>query len=193
MYGPGDVRFFDRLGGLYDLAMPGARAADLRAGLALADRDLERVVDLAGGTGRAAAALESGEAIVVDAAPGMLRAARSKGLETVTGDAMRLPLRDGVADAVLVVDALHHVPNARAVLDEVVRVLAPGGVLVVRDFDPTTVPGRALVAAEHLVGFGSRFFAPDDLAHVLEDAGLDARVLDRGFGYTVAGVKRGSQ
>lgn len=193
MYGPGDVRFFDRLGRLYDLIMPSARTEPLRDGLDLADREIDRLIDVGGGTGRASRALDVEERIVVDAAPGMLRVAREKGLQTLAGDAIRLPLRDEVADAVLVVDAIHHMPNPRIVVDELVRVLAPGGVLVVRDFDPTTVPGRLLVAGEHVLGFGSRFFAPDGLAHLLEHAGLDVRVLDRGFGYTVAGLKRGSQ
>lgn len=193
MYGPGDVRFFDRLGRLYDLFMPSARADLLEAGLDHADREIDRLLDVGGGTGRAARAVDVDERIVVDAAPGMLRAARDAGLETVVGDAMRLPFRDGRADAILIVDAMHHMPNARTVIDECARVLAPGGVVVVRDFDPTTILGRALVAGEHVLGFGSRFFAPDGLAHMLEHAGFDARVLDRGFGYTVAGVKRGSQ
>ncbi|ERH11935.1 MAG: hypothetical protein J07HB67_00946, partial [halophilic archaeon J07HB67] len=53
-HGPGDVRFFDRVAGLYDLVVPSASPADLRAGLRFADRPVERVVDAAGGTGRAA-------------------------------------------------------------------------------------------------------------------------------------------
>jgi demethylmenaquinone methyltransferase/2-methoxy-6-polyprenyl-1,4-benzoquinol methylase len=193
MYGPGDVRFFDRLARLYDLAMPRARRGPLTAGLALADRPVERLVDLGGGTGRATRAVDVPERVVVDAAPGMLRRAHGKGLATVAGDARRLPLSDDVADAVLVVDALHHMPDVADVLAECERVLAPGGVLVVREFDPGTVLGRALVLGEALVGFDSRFFGPEELAERVDTAGLEARVLDRGFGYTVVGRKRESK
>lgn len=205
MHGPGDVRFFDRLARLYDLLVPDARAAPLREGLALAERPVARLVDVGGGSGRAARAIGAGdghgsaeraaapERIVLDAAPGMLRRAREHGLETVAGDAGRLPFRDASVDAVTIVDALHHLPDAGAALDECSRILAPGGALVIREFDPRTLPGKGLVVGERLSGFGSQFFAPDVLADSVERAGLDVHVLDRGFGYTVAGVKRESQ
>ncbi|MEA5408767.1 methyltransferase domain-containing protein [Haloarculaceae archaeon H-GB2-1] len=120
----------------------------------------------------------------------MLEQARSHGLDCVQGDAGTLPVADDSVDAVVVVDALHHMADATAVFEEAHRVLRPGGVLVVREFDPTTVRGRALVAVEHLVGFESRFWAPETLAEQLRDAGLDAAVLESGFGYTVTGTKR---
>lgn len=58
----------------------------------------------------------------------------------------------------------------------------------VADFDPTTVRGRALVVAEHLVGFDSRFEPPGALVNALCALGLDATVVDGGFGYVVAGT-----
>jgi demethylmenaquinone methyltransferase/2-methoxy-6-polyprenyl-1,4-benzoquinol methylase len=193
MHGFGDVRFFDRVARVYDLLMPTARASSLRAGLELADRDVERVVDLGGGTGRAVRALGAETPLVVDLSRGMLRRAADHGLLAVQADAGHLPLRDGTVDAVVVVDALHHIPDRTAALAEASRVLADGGVLVVREFDPGTLPGRALVLSERALGFDSTFDGPDGLARLVTDAGLDAAVLDRGFGYTVAGVKRGSQ
>ncbi|CDK38929.1 methyltransferase type 11 [Halorubrum sp. AJ67] len=36
----------------------------------------------------------------------------------------------------------------------------------------------------------SRFLTPDDLAAAMDAVGLDPRIVDRGFGYTVAGVRR---
>lgn len=205
MHGPGDVRFFDRLARLYDHLMPSARAAPLRDGLALAERPVGRLVDVGGGSGRAARAIsvdnegdntrnvEIPERVVLDAAPGMLRRARGHGLAAVAGDAGRLPFRDASIDAAVIVDALHHMPDAEAVLDECARTLAPGGVLVIREFDPETLLGTGLVAGERLLGFDSRFFTPDALADSVGRTGMESRILDRGFGYTVAGVKRESQ
>ena len=189
MHGPGDVRLFDRLARLYDLGMPRARASPLRDGLARADRPVERLLDVAGGPGRAAARVDCPTRIVVDAAAGMVRRARARGLAAVRGDAGRLPVADTAVDAVLIVDALHHLPDRDAALAEARRVLRPGGVLVVREFDPGTLCGGALVAAERLVGFGSTFEGPEDLAARVGRAGLAPTVVDRGFGYTVVGKR----
>lgn len=193
MHGVGDVRFFDRIAQLYDLVMPPAERETLLDGLARANRPVDHVLDVGGGSGRAAVTL--GDAIrnvtVVDLSRGMLSRARGRGLPCVQADARHLPVASESVDAVTIVDALHHMPTQRTVLDEVSRVLAPGGVLVVREFDPETLPGRATEFVEERFGMGSLFTGPDDLARALERTGLDAQILDRGFGYTVVGVKTG--
>ncbi|OTF01323.1 class I SAM-dependent methyltransferase, partial [Halorubrum sp. SD612] len=126
-----------------------------------------------------------------DASVGMLsRARRGRGLSGVAGDAGRLPFRDESVDAVTVVDAFHHLPDQDAALAEAARVLAPGGALVVREFDPEHPLGRPLVAGEHAIGMESRFRAPSDLASAMDAVDLDPRIVDRGFGYTVVGVRR---
>jgi demethylmenaquinone methyltransferase/2-methoxy-6-polyprenyl-1,4-benzoquinol methylase len=186
----GDVAPFDRFARVYDLFMPSADRGTLRRGLDRAERPLETVVDIGGGPGRAVRELEAQRRVVVDPAAGMLRRARSHGLDPVRGDGARLPLGTDSADAVLITDALHHIADQRGVLQEAERVLRPGGVLLVREFDPETVRGRALVLAERLVGFDSVFHGPDALAADIAATGLRASVVDRGFGYTVVGVAR---
>jgi demethylmenaquinone methyltransferase/2-methoxy-6-polyprenyl-1,4-benzoquinol methylase len=191
MFGHGDVGFFDRIAPLYDAAMPPARAEDLRAGLAFAHRPLERVVDLGGGTGRVSRTIRDLgiEASVFDYSAGMLRRATEAGIAGVRADAATLPIRDASVDAVVVTDALHHFPEPEAAIREVARALAPGGVLVIREFDPSTRRGRALAALESVAGMDSQFFPAGVLASVFEDAGLRGHVVEPGFGYTVAGVK----
>lgn len=195
MHGPGDVGFFDRIAPIYDLGTPEMDGPSLRAALARADREVNAVLDVAGGTGRAAAAVDAERRTVVDASLPMLRRARDRGveLECVRGDAGRLPVRDGAVDAVVIADALHHFPDQRAAVAEATRVLAPGGVLVVREFDPDTLRGRVLALWERALRMDSTFTPSADLARHLEAAGLDATVVEGGFDYTVAGVKRGSQ
>lgn len=191
MHGPGDLRAFDRLARFYDAAMPPARRAPVEAGLHLADPPVDLLLDVAGGPGRASADLNVPRTVVVDAAPGMTRRARAHGREAVLGDAGRLPVADASADAVLVADALHHLPDRDAAVAAARDALRPGGVLVVREFDPRTIRGRALVAAEHAIGFSSRFEGPDELAERMTRVGLEATVVGRGFGYTVAGKREG--
>jgi ubiquinone/menaquinone biosynthesis C-methylase UbiE len=199
MHGPGDVRFFDRVARLYDRLAPTTDPEPIWTGLARADRPVSRVVDLAGGTGRATRAVSAPvgtpatpEPVVVDASRRMLARAAARGTAAVQADAGRLPVRTEGVDAVVVLDALHHLPDPGAALAEAERVLRPGGVLVIREFDPDTLRGRALVAAERAVGFDSSFRGPAAWAAAVTDAGLTATVLDRGFAFTVVGKKRES-
>jgi demethylmenaquinone methyltransferase/2-methoxy-6-polyprenyl-1,4-benzoquinol methylase len=81
----GDVGIFDRVARLYDLK-PATRRRKLAPALALADREVERVLDVGGGTGQGVRSLDVPEGVVVDAAPGMLAQARAHGVEGVRGD-----------------------------------------------------------------------------------------------------------
>lgn len=188
MVGDSDVRAFDRFARLYDLFMPGADATQLGRALDCADRPVDRLLDLGGGTGRAAKALDADQRIVLDAARGMLVRAREHGLVTIQGDATRLPLTSASVDAVTIVDALHHIHGWDSLFEEVFRALRPGGVLAISDFDPSTLLGRALVVGEQLIGFDSTFVTPSELCGRLEAVGFESVVVDDGFGYTVAGV-----
>jgi SAM-dependent methyltransferase len=49
----------------------------------------------------------------------------------VTGDATRLPFADGAFDRVIASEVLEHVPDDRAAIAELVRVLRPGGTVAV--------------------------------------------------------------
>lgn len=181
-----DVRAFDLFAPLYDLFMPAADETAIRKGLVVADRDIDRIIEVGGGSGRVARTVG---ATVVDPAGGMLKRARQKGTEAVRASATHLPHPDGSVDAVLIVDALHHFPDPDRCLVEASRVLAPGGVLVVREFDRATRLGQALELAEFVVGFHSSFYTAAELEAAIETAGLSVRPIEYGFEMTIAGVK----
>ena len=65
----------------------------------------------------------------VDLVDTSLRIAREHGMVPVRGDVQRLPLADGVADAVSAGEILEHVRDLRAAVAEACRVLRPGGTL----------------------------------------------------------------
>jgi demethylmenaquinone methyltransferase/2-methoxy-6-polyprenyl-1,4-benzoquinol methylase len=187
---PGDLPYFDRVAPVYDLFMPAADAETFAAALDRADRPIERVLDVGGGTGRAVRAIDAPRRVVLDASAEML-ARVPEGIATVRGDAREPPFRPESVDAALIVDAFHHLPDGQRVLEAVATLLRPGGVLVVAEFDPSTLRGRALEVGEHLIGMESRFYTPTDLIRALSDAGLGTTIVASGFGYTVAATKPG--
>jgi malonyl-CoA O-methyltransferase len=99
------------------------------------------IVDLGCATGRGARALAAryrdARVVAVDSSAAMLRAARGAGdaFVAVTGDAERLPLRDGAVQLVLANLTLPWC-DPRALFAEAARVLEPGGLL------PFTDPAR---------------------------------------------------
>lgn len=185
---PGDRWFFERIYPIYDLVMPAASGEALEAGVALADGDVDRIVDLGGGTGRASRAISASERIVVDLSPGMIQAVPPD-IGRLIGSATDLPIAEGVIDAVIVVDALHHFPEHERVFTQVLRVLRPGGVLVIRDFNPATLRGRLLAFGEHAIRMESTFHTPAELIRRLDATGFTPDFLEGGFSYTVVGQK----
>lgn len=95
-----------------------------------------RLADIGGGTGNYALVLKSEgwDPIVVDRSAAMLARAAAKGLDTLEGDAQRLPLADASFDAAMMISMLHHVADRGAALAEARRILRPGGRLVLMGF-----------------------------------------------------------
>lgn len=106
----------------------------------------ETVVDFGAGTGMyslpIADALPDGVLIAVDEQQVLLDRLRDKlaahpsagRVDIVTTQGGRAPLPDGIADRLLMINVLHHVYDEPEVLAEVVRLLAPGGLLVDAEF-----------------------------------------------------------
>ena len=117
--------------------------------------------DLGCGTGNVLhAMLEKAETVIgVDGSPRMLELARrrlSDEAERVSlriGDLSHLPLRDGEADFASLNMVLHHVPEPLAVLDEIRRILSPGGTLLLADFNKHENESMRNEYGDHWLGF----------------------------------------
>lgn len=81
-------------------------------------------------------ALNPAHLFLMDLDPAMAGLAQGKGGQVLVGDAEALPLASGRLDAVFGFGFLHHVPDWRAALGEVARVLKPGGVYYLEEYYP---------------------------------------------------------
>lgn len=149
---PSEVRaMFDRIAPRYDLlnrVMSWGQDVQWRkqaaALVALQPRGEAPVLDLATGTGDLALALAQAgvdRIVGVDFSLGMLRRARQKcsqqsAIYLVCGDAMRLPFPSGTFAACTIAFGLRNLPDYPAAVQEMARVLRPGGLLVVLETTP---------------------------------------------------------
>lgn len=133
----------------------------------------QHILDVGGGTGRVARHLAVGQAhvIVVDPSPVMLAESRKKGLSAVRALAEALPFADNSVERMLIVDAFHHFADQHRAAHELMRILRPGGRLVIEEPDLRRFPVKLIALAEKLALMQSHFYAPDDLAELFRGAG----------------------
>jgi ubiquinone/menaquinone biosynthesis C-methylase UbiE len=149
------------------------------------------VLDLATGTGDAALLASqcvqpAGTVIGVDISVPMLRVAASKfrteDVIFIAADAMRLPFRDGVFDAIICQFGLMFFPDKAAALEEVRRLLRPGGRVALTVWGiPDRAPFAGIMArvlGEELPALRDELLLPfalgnsADLGRLLEQAGF---------------------
>jgi len=136
---------------MYDRVIASATRESRRKSLTSLSDIMGKTILLAGiGTGLDIPLLPRGARYVgLDLTPAMLHRARQTAegvglaVSLQIGDAMRLPYRDQVFDAVILHLILAVVPDPRAALAEAARVVKPGGRLLI--FDKFLRPGRGAV------------------------------------------------
>jgi SAM-dependent methyltransferase len=119
----------------------------------------EKVLDVATGTGNLAVPLARKGAIVtgVDIAPNLLAQARERAAAenlSITfdeGDAEQLPYNDAAFQAVVTMFGAQFAPRPELVASECARVLAPGGLLAMANWDPASFTAQMFRAtAKHV-------------------------------------------
>ncbi|GEO99072.1 ArsR/SmtB family transcription factor [Methylobacterium haplocladii] len=144
---------------------------------ALGERPIRSLVDLGTGTGRMLGLLAplAARATGLDSSHAMLSVARANleqaGLARVDlrqGDIHAPPFGRGAFDLVVVHQVLHYLDDPARALREAVRLVAPGGRLLVVDFAPHSLEHLRETQAHRRLGF-----AADQVANWLVESGLD--------------------
>jgi phosphatidylethanolamine/phosphatidyl-N-methylethanolamine N-methyltransferase len=175
--------YWDGLAARYDRTMlllggPMPRMVEL---VADAVRGRECVLEIAAGTGLVTVGIApvAGHVVATDYAPAMVErlAARTRELANVSTrvlDVYDCAEPDASYDAVVAANVLHLLPDLDAGLDVMLRVLRPGGRLVVPTYlHDATIVSRSLSAVMSAAGFpGRRRFTLERLVGVVEGRGM---------------------
>lgn len=154
----------------------------------------DSVLDVACGTGSLTLTAQScagpgGKVYGIDAAPEMIEVAKKKasrsGLEVVfdVGLIEKLAFPEATFDIVISRLAIHHLPDdiKRSGFAEILRVLKPGGHLLIADFKPPTNPILAHVASALV---GHRMMAQSNVE------GIPPMLMEAGFVDVASGPTR---
>ena len=132
-----------------------------------------RLLDVGGGTGRVSSGLRADvdQIVVADVSMGMLKqSASSPGLQAVGGYSEALPFPDASFERIIMVDALHHVLDPAESAREMLRVLKPGGRIVIQEPDIKTFGVKLIAIAEKLLLMRSHFLNADSIAALFSNA-----------------------
>ncbi|UCF92051.1 MAG: class I SAM-dependent methyltransferase [Desulfobacterales bacterium] len=170
------IDHFDLIASIYDRLIGAPDIERLRTLLDLPTPGW--MLDGGGGTGRVASRLRPlvGHLVVNDLSHRMLQKACEKSMWPVRARVERLPFADAHFDRVLVVDALHHFGDQREAIRDLVRVLKPGGRLVIEEPDLNRKTVKLLAVGEKLALMRSRFHTPQAIRAMLTSHGLSARI-----------------
>ena len=136
---------YDRLNRIFSLGMDVGWRKQLVG--AVARQNPARILDLACGSGDVTSmlreALPKARVVGLDFSRPLLTQAKGRGLATLAeADALKLPFADGSFDAVTIAFGLRNFSDRHAGLEEIARILKPGGVFGLLEFSPPPQPWK---------------------------------------------------
>lgn len=174
-------RHFDFLAPIYDRLIPASDPELFAKLLHLPVKGF--FLDAGGGTGRVSFPLSSlvDQLVIIDLSAPMLKRAKAKGNAIpIRCEAETLPFKNGFFDRILVTDALHHFHNQHQAVGELIRILKPGGWMVIEEPDVGRPLVRFLAIIEKIALMGSRFFSAEDIQKMALGSGVTSRVIKDG-------------
>ena len=161
----------------FDLIAPAFRRvgySSLKTMRQLAELPVEgRLLDVGGGTGRVSSGLiqDADEIVILDASFGMLKQTDHSALRPVRGDSEFLPFADDSFARLIVVDALHHFMDQPQSAREMLRVLKPGGLIVIQEPDIRSFGVKLMALAEKMLLLHSHFLSAMPITRLFLPAG----------------------
>jgi len=111
--------------------------------------------------------------IVMDLSfPMLVQASHKKRLLSIQGHAERLPFGDNCFDRILVVDALHHFCDQSQAIRDLIRVLKPGGRMVIEEPDINLFVVKIIALIERVLRMQSRFLSSSQICRIISQTGL---------------------
>ena len=157
----------------------------------LAREDYEELLDCGCGTGPMISLLYENDPTKhytgIDITPRMIEVANAKalsGVRFVVGDCENLPFDDNSFDAVICSNSFHHYPNPQLFFNSVMRVLRPGGRLILQDYTASKavlwLMNHTEMPLSNLFGHGDvAAYSLDDIRAFCDRAGLKVEKLEK--------------
>ncbi len=137
------------------------------------------LLDAAGGTGRVAGQLIRlvDGVVVCDLSHRMLHQTKKKGnLVSVRSHIESLPFRDASFSRIVMVDAFHHLCDQRQAIAELIRVLQPGGRMVIEEPNIHHFGVKMVAIAEKMFLMRSHFFSPEQIQQMVRELGFSPHI-----------------
>ncbi len=151
------------------------------------------LLDAGGGPGRIAEALQGQVkgVVVVDLSWRMLSTAVNRKLPSTCAPVENLPFADGIFDRVVVRDAFHHFKNQARAVQELWRVLAPGGRIIVIEPDILKASIKGLAVFEKIILMRSHFYRAEAIASFFGDPRARVTIIREAlYAYTLVEKER---
>lgn len=136
-----------------------------------------RLLDVGGGTGRLSQFFNGtiDQVLILDESFQMLYQARRKdSVIPMQGHSERLPFADDSLDRLVMVDALHHVGDQSQTVREMVRILKPGGRMMIEEPDIHWLGVKMIALMEKILGMRSHFLQGEEIEDLFR--GLPVKV-----------------
>ena len=143
------------------------------------------MMDAGGGTGRASAMLveKVEHFLICDLSFSMLQTAQEKGIQNlVQASATALPFAEGTFERIMVIDALHHMPEQNKTVGEMLRTLKTTGRMLIEEPDIRLFAVKLIALFEKIALMKSYFHTEDEIKAMVESYGAVTEIDNDGKG-----------